>query len=219
MTGINKVQGEEYRFDNCVIRSDTRELLRDGIPQKIERRSFDLILYLIKLEGRVASKDELLEHVWGNHYVSDSVIAQSIMKVRKALGISGKEDGPIKTIHRVGYRFVGAIQRVAGAPAPLPPGGRPLGAASVVWLPTECASPKAGVSWVRYGLISVASLALEAQGVSVAADPSMGLRAAGLTRLKLDGAPAALLGDGAARLTGQTIAVDGGFTTVRPLVK
>jgi len=169
MTGINKVQGEEYRFDNCVIRSDTRELLRDGIPQKIERRSFDLILYLIKLEGRVASKDELLEHVWGNHYVSDSVIAQSIMKVRKALGISGKENGPIKTIHRVGYRFVGAIQRVAGAPAPLPPGGRPLGAASVIWLPTECASPKAGVSWVRYGLISVASLALEAQGVSVAA--------------------------------------------------
>jgi enoyl-[acyl-carrier-protein] reductase (NADH) len=28
-----------------------------------------------------------------------------------------------------------------------------------------------------------------------------------------------LLGDGAARLTGQVIAVDGGFTTVRPLVK
>lgn len=168
MTGINRVQGEEYRFDNCVLRSDTRELLRDGIPQKIERRSFDLILYLIKLEGRVASKDELLEHVWGNHYVSDSVIAQSIMKARKALGISGKEDGPIKTIHRVGYRFVGPVQRVAGAAAPLPPGGRPLGAASVIWLPTECASPKAGVSWVRYGLISVASLALEAQGVSVA---------------------------------------------------
>ena len=36
-----------------------------------------------------------------------------------------------------------------------------------------------------------------AEGVSVAADPSMGLRAAGLTRLKLDAAPAALLGDGA----------------------
>jgi len=35
-----------------------------------------------------------------------------------------------------------------------------------------------------------------AEGVSVAADPSMGLRAAGLTRLKLDEAPAALLGDG-----------------------
>lgn len=168
MTGINRVQGEEYRFDNCVIRSDTRELLRDGVPQKIERRTFDLILYLIKLEGRVASKDELLEHVWGNHYVSDSVIAQSIMKVRKALGISGKGDGPIKTVHRVGYRFVRPIQRVPGAASPSPQGAAPSGATPVVWLPTECPSPQAGVSWVRYGLISVASHALEALGVQVA---------------------------------------------------
>lgn len=167
MTGFNRVQGEEYRFDNCVVRSDTRELLRDGMPQKIERRTFDLILYLIKLEGRVASKDELLEHVWGNHYVSDSVIAQSIMKARKALGISGKEDGPIKTIHRVGYRFVRPVQRLPGA-AFAPQEDRPAGAASVIWLPTECASPKAGVSWVRYGLISVASAAMEGHGVSVA---------------------------------------------------
>ena len=60
MTEKLRTWREDYHFANCVIRCDTRELLRDGIAQKIERRSFDLILYLLQLEGRVASKDELL---------------------------------------------------------------------------------------------------------------------------------------------------------------
>ncbi len=153
---------EEYHFGNCIIRSDTRELLRDGVAQKIERRSFDLILYLLKLEGRVASKDELLEHVWGNHFVSESVIAQSIMKVRKAMGITGKEPGPIKTIHRVGYRLASEVRKAI----------HPLGEATaqrpsprVLWLPTECPLPGADLSWVRYGLMSVAIHVLQAQGL------------------------------------------------------
>lgn len=161
----NSAWKEEYHFANCVIRSDTRELLRDGVVQKIERRSFDLILYLLKLEGRVASKDELLEHVWGNHFVSESVIAQSIMKVRKALGITGKEPGPIKTIHRVGYRFASEVRtsiRTPHLPSPVPRLSSPK---RVLWLPTDCALSRADLSWVRYGLLSVASHELNGHGV------------------------------------------------------
>lgn len=165
MNGKNRVWHEEFHFDNCVIRSDTRELLRDGVAQKIERRSFDLLLYLLKLEGRVAGKDELLEHVWGNRYVSDSVIAQSIMKVRKALGISGKEPGPIKTIHRVGYRFVGDVRHAKSSSGAIESSAQSDGPPRILWLPTECPSTQAGLSWVRYGLISVASQILESQGV------------------------------------------------------
>ncbi len=169
MTEKSSAWREEYHFANCVIRSDTRELLRDGVAQKIERRSFDLILYLLKLEGRVASKDELLEHVWGNHFVSESVIAQSIMKVRKALGISGKEPGPIKTIHRVGYRFASevrkAIHPLASASSSTEVSPRPPGATRILWLPTDCSLPREDLSWVRYGLMSVASHVLHGHGV------------------------------------------------------
>lgn len=170
MTEKSSAWREEYHFENCVIRSDTRELLRDGVVQKIERRSFDLILYLLKLEGRVASKDELLEHVWGNHFVSESVIAQSIMKVRKALGISGKEPGPIKTIHRVGYRFASEVRKAIATPASASPAAemalRPAGPSRVLWLPTDCTLPREDLSWVRYGLLSVASHVLHGHGVA-----------------------------------------------------
>lgn len=163
MTDRTSAHREEYHFANCVIRSDTRELLRDGVAQKIERRSFDLILYLVKLEGRVASKDELLEHVWGNHFVSESVIAQSIMKVRKAMGITGKEPGPIKTIHRVGYRFASEVRKAIHAPGEAAAHRTP---SRVLWLPTESALPGADLSWVRYGLMSVAIHVLQGQGLS-----------------------------------------------------
>ena len=163
MTERTCAHREEYHFANCVIRSDTRELLRDGVAQKIERRSFDLILYLLKLEGRVASKDELLEHVWGNHFVSESVIAQSIMKVRKAMGITGKEPGPIKTIHRIGYRFASEVRKAIHAPWEAVVHRAP---SRVLWLPTECALPGADLCWVRYGLMSVAIHVLQAQGLS-----------------------------------------------------
>ncbi|MFN7120900.1 MAG: winged helix-turn-helix domain-containing protein [Hydrogenophaga sp.] len=144
--------------------------------QKIERRSFDLILYLLKLEGRVASKDELLEHVWGNHFVSESVIAQSIMKVRKALGITGKEPGPIKTIHRVGYRFASEVRTAIHTPSHPLPAPRSSGPKRVLWLPTDCAVSRADLSWVRYGLMSVASHVLNGLGVlTVAASEAIRL--------------------------------------------
>ena len=165
MTEKHRIWREEYHFANCVIRCDTRELLRDGIAQKIERRSFDLILYLLQLEGRVASKDELLEHVWGNHFVSESVIAQSIMKVRKALGITGKEPGPIKTVHRVGYRFASEVRKAIHSPASNAGMRRQPGPPRILWLPTEGRLDRPDLSWVRYGLISVATHILHGYGV------------------------------------------------------
>ncbi len=176
MTEKLRIWREEYHFANCVIRCDTRELLRDGIAQKIERRSFDLILYLLQLEGRVASKDELLEHVWGNHFVSESVIAQSIMKVRKALGLTGKEPGPIKTIHRVGYRFTSEVRKAIHSPASHATSRRPPGPPRILWLPTEGTLDRPDLSWVRYGLISVATHVLHSHGVpSVTASESIRL--------------------------------------------
>lgn len=159
---------EEFQFENCLIRCDTRELLRDGVVQKIERRSFDLIVYLLRQEGRVVSKDELLDHVWGNRFVSDSVIAQSIMKARKALGITSRDPGPIKTIHRVGYRFTGDVRRALRHPQTTQ---RERPGIQIMWLPTDCDADAKGLAWVRLGLIPVAAHVLSAKGYQTASAP------------------------------------------------
>ena len=165
---------EEFRFDDVVLRSDTRELWRAGQLQAIERRSFDLLLYLIRQEGRVVSKEELLQNVWGNQFVSDSVIAQSIMKVRKALGLSGRTTGPIKTIHRIGYRFIQAVEReVHPDPAAQSEGDLPAALQRVLWLNTVVPPDHGSLAWARTGLVPVAHHVMQAhrlQTVSVSPD-------------------------------------------------
>jgi DNA-binding winged helix-turn-helix (wHTH) protein len=150
--------GEIFRFGNCVLCSDTRELLRDGHLQKIERRAFDLIHYLLRQGGRVVGKDELLEQVWHNRFVTESVIAQSVMKARRALGIHGREDGPIGTVHRVGYRFVGDMQRET----------RPAPVAQVS--PDDHDAPVPAQVWMNTRLMSLAAHLLRANGVEIHPD-------------------------------------------------
>lgn len=96
---------EVFQFSDCEVHLASREVLRGGLAQKVERLTFDLIVYLIGNRGRVVSKEELLRNVWRNMFVSDSVITQSIMKARRALADDGRARLFIRTVHRVGYKF------------------------------------------------------------------------------------------------------------------
>jgi DNA-binding winged helix-turn-helix (wHTH) protein len=96
---------DAFRFADCEVRMPSREIVRAGNVQKVERLSFDLIVYLISNRGRVVTKDELLRSVWGNMFVSDSVITQGVMKARRVLGDDGQARSFIRTVHRVGYKF------------------------------------------------------------------------------------------------------------------
>ena len=58
-------------------------------------------------------KEELLEQLWPQQYVSEAVLSQRLKLVRKAVGDSGSQQRVIKTVHRRGYRFVVPVERLA----------------------------------------------------------------------------------------------------------
>ena len=120
--------GDEFTFGPFVLRSDHRELMCDGVLRPMERRAFDLLHYLLKHHGRVVAKEELLEQVWQRRCVTDSVIAQAVLKVRKSLSDVPGFDCPVQTVHRVGYRVVGEVRhrRVAPGLSGRGPRARPL---------------------------------------------------------------------------------------------
>ncbi|MBX3611399.1 MAG: transcriptional regulator [Hydrogenophaga sp.] len=102
---------EEYRFGAFVLRTDRRELRHEGVLRPMERRCFDLLAYLLRHAGRVVTKDELLDNVWSSRFVSTSVIAQSVLKVRKALYTDASLPELVRTVHRVGYRLAADVER------------------------------------------------------------------------------------------------------------
>jgi TolB-like protein len=96
-----------------------RELRRGDAPVAIEPRAFDLLAFLMQHRGRVVTKDDLLQGVWGGRIVSDSALTTRINAVRRALGDDGAAQRLIRTVTGKGVRFVGEVVEVPD-PATLP---------------------------------------------------------------------------------------------------
>lgn len=98
-----------YRFADCELDDRLYQLRRGGEVAHVEPRSFDLLLYLVRHRERAISKPELLKAVWQGVAVSDSVLSTAMNGVRRAIGASGRGDGPIETLYGRGYRFRAAV--------------------------------------------------------------------------------------------------------------
>ena len=83
----------------------TREVLRDGEPIRLSTTEFELLVYLMRNQGHVLSREQILRAVWGYEYdPGTNVVDVYVGYLRRKL--SGPEDGaPISTIRSVGYRF------------------------------------------------------------------------------------------------------------------
>ena len=110
-----RVWSMHYRFsDDRVLDTDTLEL-RDGAGVvEVEPQVFEVLRYLVANRERVVTKEELLDQIWGDRFVSESALTTRIKQARQAVGDSGRAQGVIKTVHGRGYRFVAAVTESGG---------------------------------------------------------------------------------------------------------
>lgn len=105
-------------FDGFELDGETFELRHDGARVALEPQVFDVLVHLIRHRDRVVTKEELLDSVWGDRFVSESALTSRIRAVRRALGDDRHAQRYIRTAHGRGYRFVGAA-RVDETEAPV----------------------------------------------------------------------------------------------------
>ncbi|HUT49864.1 MAG TPA: winged helix-turn-helix domain-containing tetratricopeptide repeat protein [Alphaproteobacteria bacterium] len=98
-----------YRFDEWELDTELYELRHDGRPSKVEPRVFDLLHFLVRNAGRVVSRDEIVEEIWGGRIVSEATISTCLKAARQAVGDDGRTQRFIKTVHGRGFRVVGAV--------------------------------------------------------------------------------------------------------------
>lgn len=125
-----------YAFDGFEADDELFELRRGGTRVSIQRRSLDLLMYLLEQRARVVLRRELIDRVWDGINVTDNAIAQATMTARRAIEREG-EPPAIETVRGRGYRFVRNV-RVLGR-SELPPTCRML-PAPVVLIPEPASS-------------------------------------------------------------------------------
>ena len=84
----------------------TRRVFLDGEEVALTQREFDLLAYLAEHPGRVFSRDQLMDAVWGEPFYTDtSTVTVHVRRLRAKLGDDTAEPRFIETVWGVGYRF------------------------------------------------------------------------------------------------------------------
>lgn len=104
------------RFGDCELDVARVVLRRNGSDVPIEPQVFDLLHCLIEHRGEVVRKEELLDQVWGDRFVSESALTTRIKSARRAVGDDGTSQRVIRTVHGKGYEFIAEVQVTAGSP-------------------------------------------------------------------------------------------------------
>jgi DNA-binding response OmpR family regulator len=97
------VPEDEYRDDRLVVRRGPMDVVLDGDEVRLTLREFELLWYLITNRPRVASRERILERVWGlSSDVETRTVDVHIRALRSKLGAN-----LIETVIGAGYRFRG----------------------------------------------------------------------------------------------------------------
>ncbi|MBS2017502.1 MAG: winged helix-turn-helix domain-containing protein [Deltaproteobacteria bacterium] len=99
-----------FAFGPFEVDAELFELRREGVPVAVQRKAFDLLVYLIERKDVVCTKKQILEAVWPDVVVTDTALTQVMMTLRRTLGDDDGAPRYIQTVRGRGYRFVAPIR-------------------------------------------------------------------------------------------------------------
>jgi DNA-binding winged helix-turn-helix (wHTH) protein len=97
------------RFGDCLLDTDARELRLGGSRRELSPKGLQLLELLLEARPRALRKQEIHERLWSDTVVSDSSLARLASEVRDAIGDDAKHPRLLRTLHRHGYAFSGAV--------------------------------------------------------------------------------------------------------------
>jgi DNA-binding winged helix-turn-helix (wHTH) protein/TolB-like protein/Flp pilus assembly protein TadD len=111
---MNEAELQIYEFDE--FRLDTRKrLLTNGSGEQISLtpKVFETLLYLIRHDGKLIEKDELMREIWADSIVEENNLNQNISILRRVFGEKPGEQRFIVTVAGRGYRFVPEVRTIS----------------------------------------------------------------------------------------------------------
>ncbi|MDX2042610.1 MAG: winged helix-turn-helix domain-containing protein [Acidobacteriota bacterium] len=108
---LNETNGsngtKDFRLAECLVQPQLNRVTREGETTQIEPKMMRVLVCLAERAEQVVTREELLEKVWGDVYVSEQVLSRSISELRKVLADDAKTI--IETIPKTGYRLIAPV--------------------------------------------------------------------------------------------------------------
>ena len=96
---------EVYEAGGLAINDDLKEVTVDGEPVKLTPIEYNILLLLVKNQGKVFSIDQIYESIWNEEAIgADNTVAVHIRHIREKIEINPKEPRYLKVVWGVGYK-------------------------------------------------------------------------------------------------------------------
>lgn len=106
---MSKKTNNLYEFSEFRLDTEERVLYRGEKPLTLAPKVFDTLEVLVESEGKLVSKEDLMNEIWQDSFVEESNLTQNIYTLRQ---IFGKRNKFIKTVPRRGYRFSADVKKI-----------------------------------------------------------------------------------------------------------
>ena len=110
---MQKATHHTYSFGDFSLDIATCCLLRDGQEVKLRPKSFEGLRFLVENSGRLVTKDELMQALWPDSFVTENSLVKCLKDVRLAL--EDESQRYIKTVPRRGYIFIAQVSENSSA--------------------------------------------------------------------------------------------------------
>lgn len=104
-----------YFFEDFELDCASRTLIGPDGQIALAAKSLDCLAYLVAHRDRAVGRDELVAAVWGRVDAGDSVISQTLLRARKALGDTGEQQRFIRTVRGFGYQWIAPVTATSAA--------------------------------------------------------------------------------------------------------
>lgn len=104
--GMNVPEDNIYRVGDLIIDDDTKEVTVEGNQVKLTPIEYNILLLLVKNQGRVFSIDQIYENIWEEEAIgADNTVAVHIRHIREKIEIDPGNPRYLKVVWGIGYKM------------------------------------------------------------------------------------------------------------------
>lgn len=105
-SSANAIDGNDYKMGRATVSSTKYETYVGGETHRLTPKEMELLSYFNQNKGKVLSRDQILDAVWGVKYLGTTrTLDQCVAQLRKKIGDTGKKPEFLVTVHGVGYQL------------------------------------------------------------------------------------------------------------------